>query len=113
MFNRRRPQEHVPNRGTRGVKRGARRQAGRGAGAFQSLPSGSGTSQTPPPPCLEFASFHAPYSTSFGFSGFLHPLLRAQSERANDMDGVKHYGFGHRVDKKTMRSHHPTGLSYN
>ncbi|KAI5656853.1 hypothetical protein M9H77_25646 [Catharanthus roseus] len=47
--------------------------------ASQSLPSGSGTSQMPPPPGLGFASFQSPYSTSFGFSGFMHPLLRAQS----------------------------------
>ncbi|KAI5672185.1 hypothetical protein M9H77_12549 [Catharanthus roseus] len=89
--------------------------------ASQSLPSGSGTSQTPPPPRLGLASFKAPHSTSFGFSGFHAPLpsgtagsstphqpiLQASSsdekERADDMDSVQHYGFGHRVSKKTTR----------
>ncbi|KAI5673570.1 hypothetical protein M9H77_13934 [Catharanthus roseus] len=41
--------------------------------ASQSLPSGFGTSQTPPLPGLGFASFQAPHSTSFGFSGFRAP----------------------------------------
>ncbi|KAI5680476.1 hypothetical protein M9H77_01703 [Catharanthus roseus] len=39
----------------------------------QSLPSGSGTSQTPPPPGLGFASFQTPHSTSFGFYEFRAP----------------------------------------
>ncbi|KAI5681445.1 hypothetical protein M9H77_02673 [Catharanthus roseus] len=46
--------------------------------ADQSLPSGSGTLQTPLPPGLGFASFQAPYSTSYGFTGFGHPLFWAQ-----------------------------------
>ncbi|KAI5667969.1 hypothetical protein M9H77_17822 [Catharanthus roseus] len=172
----RRPREHVPNRGTLGVKRGARRQLGRGAGggrppilpiphrhehvdsehvevergegsggglqtvdpfdssnldvpsfsldltpASQSLPSGSGTSQTSTPPGLEFASFQVLHSTSFSFSGFRapppsgtvgsstphQPISQASSfdeeERADDMDGVQHYEFGHHVGKKTTR----------
>ncbi|KAI5668284.1 hypothetical protein M9H77_18137 [Catharanthus roseus] len=92
-----------------GVKRGARRQPGRGAGASQSLPCGSGTSQMPPPPGLGFASFQAPHTTSFEFFGFraphpsgtagsstlYQPILQASSsdeeERVDDMDGVQHY----------------------
>ncbi|KAI5666613.1 hypothetical protein M9H77_16466 [Catharanthus roseus] len=174
--SRRHPLEHVPEQGAREVKRGARRQPGRGTGggrplvppfphrhehigpghvevergegfgggqptvdlfdspnldipsfslgltpAFQSLPSGSRTSQMPPLPCLGFASFQAPHSTSFGFFGFRappppgttgsstphQPISQASSsdeeERADDMDGVQHYGFGHRVGKKNMR----------
>ncbi|KAI5673098.1 hypothetical protein M9H77_13462 [Catharanthus roseus] len=124
------PREHIPDRGARGVKRGARRHPGRGAGggrspvppaperhkhvdpghveverdegsgsgqptvdpfdspnldmssfslgltpASQSLPSGSGTSQTPPPPSLGFSSFQPPHSTSYGFSRFRVPPL--------------------------------------
>ncbi|KAI5663620.1 hypothetical protein M9H77_22943 [Catharanthus roseus] len=181
--SRRRPREHVPEWGTRGVKRGVRRQPGRGAGggrppvlpfpqrhehvdpghvevergegsgggqstvdlfdslnldipsfslgltpASQSLPSGSGTLQTPPPLGLRFASFQAPHSTSFGFFGFRapppsgtagsstshKPISQASSfdeeERVDDIDGVQHYGFGHRIGKKTTRftpSHWP------
>ncbi|KAI5654763.1 hypothetical protein M9H77_31950 [Catharanthus roseus] len=89
--------------------------------ASQSLPIGSGTLQTPPPPGLGFASFQAPHSTSFGFSGFPAPLSPGtagsstshqpisqtsssdEEEWADDMDGVQHYGFGHRVGKKTTR----------
>ncbi|KAI5677799.1 hypothetical protein M9H77_08749 [Catharanthus roseus] len=119
-LSRHRPWEDVPNRGARGVKRGARRQPGRGVGSgrplvppfprrhelvdpghievergkgsrdgqttidpfdssnldtpsfslglapsSQSLPSGSGTLQTPPPTSLGFASLQAPCSTSY------------------------------------------------
>ncbi|KAI5672979.1 hypothetical protein M9H77_13343 [Catharanthus roseus] len=127
--SRRRLGEHVLDWGTRGVKRGARRQPGRGAGGgrptippfpgrhehvdpghvevergegsgggqpttdpfdspnlgipsfslglmppSQSLPSGSGTLQMPPPPGLGFAPFQSPHPTSFRFSGFrAHP----------------------------------------
>ncbi|KAI5659106.1 hypothetical protein M9H77_27899 [Catharanthus roseus] len=89
--------------------------------ASQSLRSGSGTLQTPLSPSLGFASFQAPYSTSYGFFGFrtppppstassstLHQPISQESlfdeeERADDMDGLQHYEFGHRVGKKTMR----------
>ncbi|KAI5678094.1 hypothetical protein M9H77_09044 [Catharanthus roseus] len=174
--SRRRPREYIPDRGTCGVKRGARKQLSRGAGggrppvppfphrhehvdlvhvevergegpgggqptvdwfdspnvdipsfslgltpASQSLHSGFGTPQMPPPPGLGFASFQAPNSTSFGFSGFRapsppgiagsstphQPISQASSsdeeDRADDMDGVQHYRFGHRVGKKTTR----------
>ncbi|KAI5661856.1 hypothetical protein M9H77_21179 [Catharanthus roseus] len=120
--SRHRPREHVLDRSVRGVKRGARKHPGRGAGggrppvppaperhehvnpghvevkrgegsgnrqltvdpfespnldmpsfslgltpASQSLPSGSGTLQTPLPLDLGFASFQAPHSTSYRF----------------------------------------------
>ncbi|KAI5649686.1 hypothetical protein M9H77_35691 [Catharanthus roseus] len=79
--------------------------------ASQSLHSGSGTSQMPPLSGLGFASFQAPHSTSYGFlagSSTSHqPISQASSpdeeERADDMDGVQHYGFGHRVVKKTVK----------
>ncbi|KAI5673390.1 hypothetical protein M9H77_13754 [Catharanthus roseus] len=66
-------------------------------------------------------SLPTPHSTSFGFSGFRappppgtsdsstpHRLISQASpsneeEREDDMDGVQHYGFGHRVGKKTTR----------
>ncbi|KAI5656478.1 hypothetical protein M9H77_25271 [Catharanthus roseus] len=147
----RRPREHVPERDARGVKRGARRHPGHGAGggrppvppfphrhehvdpghvevergegsgASQSLPSGSGTSQTPSPPGLGFASFQPQHSTSFWFFGFrappppstadsstLHqPISSASSfdeeKWVDDMNSVQHYGFEHRVGKKTTR----------
>ncbi|KAI5662072.1 hypothetical protein M9H77_21395 [Catharanthus roseus] len=86
--------------------------------ASQSLPSGSGTSQTTTPPGLGFASFQAPpHSTSYRLFGFRapppsgtagsstphQPISQASSsdeeEWADDMDGVQHYGFGHRVGK--------------
>ncbi|KAI5669566.1 hypothetical protein M9H77_19419 [Catharanthus roseus] len=83
--------------------------------ASQSLPSGSGTSLMPPAPDLGFASFQSPHSTSCGFSGFRappppgtagsttphQPISQASSsdeeEREDDIDGVQHLGFGHRV----------------
>ncbi|KAI5649248.1 hypothetical protein M9H77_35253 [Catharanthus roseus] len=73
------------------------------------------------PSRLGFASFQAPHSTSFGFFGFCappplgtvgsstphQPILQAslsdEEERADDIDSVQHYGFGHRVGKKTTR----------
>ncbi|KAI5649428.1 hypothetical protein M9H77_35433 [Catharanthus roseus] len=74
----RRPREHVPDRGARGVKRGARRQPGRGAG--------SGRPPVPPFPDrhervdaghdLPHFNHHIPHLSCF--SGFAHPLLRAQ-----------------------------------
>ncbi|KAI5647889.1 hypothetical protein M9H77_33894 [Catharanthus roseus] len=85
-----------------------------------SLPSGSGTSQMPPAPGLGFASFQSPHSTSYGFFEFKaspppgtagssmphQPILQASSsdeeEREDDMDGVQHLGFGHRIGKKTV-----------
>ncbi|KAI5674440.1 hypothetical protein M9H77_14804 [Catharanthus roseus] len=92
--SRRRLREHVPDRGARRVKKGARRHPGRGAGgrrlpvppapqrqehvdpgpavverASQTNPSGSGTSQIPPALGLGFASFQTPHS-AYGFSGF-------------------------------------------
>ncbi|KAI5678333.1 hypothetical protein M9H77_09283 [Catharanthus roseus] len=87
----------------------------------QSLPSGSGTMQMPPPPGLGFAPFQSPHSTPFGFSGFRapspsgtagsstphQPISQASSsdeeERMDDMDIVQHLGFGHLVGKKTTR----------
>ncbi|KAI5656678.1 hypothetical protein M9H77_25471 [Catharanthus roseus] len=73
------------------------------------------------PSQLGFASFQAPHSTSFGFFGFRappplgtvgsstphQPISQASSsdeeEQTDDMDGVQHYGFRHRVGKKTTR----------
>ncbi|KAI5683882.1 hypothetical protein M9H77_05110 [Catharanthus roseus] len=87
----------------------------------QSLSSGSGTLQIPPPPILGFAPFQSPHSTSFGFFEFHapppsgttglftphQPILQTSSsdeeERTDDMDVLQHYGFGHRVGKKTTR----------
>ncbi|KAI5658224.1 hypothetical protein M9H77_27017 [Catharanthus roseus] len=89
--------------------------------ASQSLPSGSGTSQMPPALGLGFASFQSPHSAPYGFSEFRvppppstavsstphQPISQASSsdeeEREDDMDGVQHLGFGHRVGKKTVR----------
>ncbi|KAI5682869.1 hypothetical protein M9H77_04097 [Catharanthus roseus] len=87
----------------------------------QSLPSGSKILQMPPPPVLRFAPFQSPQSTSFGVSRFRappppgtagsstphQPISQASSsdeeERMDDIDIVQHYGFGHRVGKKTTR----------
>ncbi|KAI5648331.1 hypothetical protein M9H77_34336 [Catharanthus roseus] len=93
--SRRRPQEHVLDRGAHGVKRGARRQPGRGAGGVrplvpsfpgthghadsrhvewrESLLGGSRTLRVPPPPGLGFAPFQSPAGTSLGFSSFRAP----------------------------------------
>lgn len=85
--------------------------------AFRSFLSGSGTSQTPLPPGLGFASYQAPHTTSFGFFEFCappppsttgsstpnQPISQASSsdkeKQAKDMDSVQHYGFRHRVGK--------------
>ncbi|KAI5683821.1 hypothetical protein M9H77_05049 [Catharanthus roseus] len=87
----------------------------------QSLPGGSGTLCTPPPPGLGFAPFQSLAGTSLGFSSFrappppstaglsaLHqPISQASSsdeeERTDDTDDVQHLGFRHRVGKKTTR----------
>ncbi|KAI5670613.1 hypothetical protein M9H77_10977 [Catharanthus roseus] len=100
------------------------RGEGSGSGqptASQPLPSGSGTSQMPPAPSLGFASFQSPHSTAYGFSGFraplppgtagsstpYQPISQASSsdeeKREEDIDGVQHLAFGHRVGKKTVR----------
>ncbi|KAI5681157.1 hypothetical protein M9H77_02384 [Catharanthus roseus] len=117
----RRPQEHVSDRGACGVKRGARRQPGRGAGGGR-LPvppfphryehvdpvhvevergEGFGGGQptvdpscTPPPGTAGSSTPHQPLSQASSSD---------EEERADDMDGVQHYGFGHCVGKKTTR----------
>ncbi|KAI5662004.1 hypothetical protein M9H77_21327 [Catharanthus roseus] len=131
---RRRPRDHMSDRGARGVKRGACRQpsheAGGGCPPVPPVPQRHEhvdpghvevERDAPPPPDLGFASFQTPHSTSFGFFGFRappplgtagsstphQPISLASSsdeeEQADDMDGVQHYGFGHRVGKKTTR----------
>ncbi|KAI5649066.1 hypothetical protein M9H77_35071 [Catharanthus roseus] len=98
--------------------------------ASQSLPSGSGTSQLPSAPDLGFASFQSPHSTSYGFSGFRAPLPPGTSgsstphqpisqvsssieeEREEGMDGVQHFGFGHRVGKNTVRMNNDEEIRY-
>ncbi|KAI5654418.1 hypothetical protein M9H77_31605 [Catharanthus roseus] len=92
QLSRRHPQEHVPDRGARGVKRGARRQPGRRAGGGRppvppfpgrhrhadprhvEMERGeSGTLRAPSPPGLGFAPFQSPGGTSLGFSSFRAP----------------------------------------
>ncbi|KAI5648698.1 hypothetical protein M9H77_34703 [Catharanthus roseus] len=88
----------IGDRGARGVKRGARRHLGRGAGAGrppippapqrqehvdpgpavierdpQSLPIGFGTSQMPPVPNSGFVAFQSPHPSAYGFPGFRAP----------------------------------------
>ncbi|KAI5683034.1 hypothetical protein M9H77_04262 [Catharanthus roseus] len=127
----RRRREHVPDRGSRRVKRGARRHPGHGVGG--------GRPRVPPAPerhkyvdpghvvvergegSGRFASFQSPHSISYGFFGFQalpppstagsstphQPISQASSfdeeDRENDMDVVQYFGFGHRVGKKTVR----------
>ncbi|KAI5676137.1 hypothetical protein M9H77_07087 [Catharanthus roseus] len=143
--SRRHPREHVPDRGAR---RQPGRGAGGGRPPVPPFPhrhehvdprhvevergEGSGGGQPNVDPfdslyldissfSLGFASFQAPHSTPFEFSGFRapprpgtansstshQPVSQASSsdeeERADDMDGVQNYGFGHLVGKKTMR----------
>ncbi|KAI5683651.1 hypothetical protein M9H77_04879 [Catharanthus roseus] len=64
--------------------------------ASQSLPSGSGTSfRAPPPPGIAGSSIlHQPIS---------HASSSDEEERTDDIDDVQHYGFEHRVGKKTTR----------
>ncbi|KAI5655531.1 hypothetical protein M9H77_32718 [Catharanthus roseus] len=125
------PREHVADRSARGVKSGARRRPGRragggcppvapapkrhdhvevergeesGSGQPPSLPSGSGTSQTPLLPGLGFASFQAPHSTSYGFFGFWAPPPPGTADSSTPHQPIsQHYGFRHRVGKKTTR----------
>ncbi|KAI5667076.1 hypothetical protein M9H77_16929 [Catharanthus roseus] len=98
--------------------------------ASQTLPSGSGTSQTPPLPGLGFTSFQASHSTSFRFFGFRappppgtagsstphQPISQASSsdeeERADDIDSIQHYRFGHRVGKKTTSINNDEEMHY-
>ncbi|KAI5657604.1 hypothetical protein M9H77_26397 [Catharanthus roseus] len=99
-LSRRHPREHVPDRGARGVKRGARRHPGRGVRG--------GRPPVPPAPerheHVDLAMFRAPPPPGTASSSTPHqPISQASSsdeeERADDMVGVQHYGFGHRVGK--------------
>ncbi|KAI5668350.1 hypothetical protein M9H77_18203 [Catharanthus roseus] len=97
--SRRRPREHVADQGARGVKRSARRQPGRGAGGGRpTVPSFLHRHEHVDPG-------HVEVERGEGFGGGQPtPISPASSsdkeERADDMDGVQHYGFGHRVVKK-------------
>ncbi|KAI5647917.1 hypothetical protein M9H77_33922 [Catharanthus roseus] len=129
QLSRRRPREHVLDRGARGVKRGSRRQPGRGAGSGRSpVPHFPGHVEmervilhAPPPPSLGFAQFQSPAGKSLGISSFCappppgtagsstphQPISQASSsddeERADDTDDVQRLGFGYRVGKKITR----------
>ncbi|KAI5681801.1 hypothetical protein M9H77_03029 [Catharanthus roseus] len=107
QLSRHRPRKHVPDRGAHGVKRGARRHPGHGAGG----------GHPPVPPAPErhehvnpghaFRVLAPPPPGTFGSSTLYQPISQAslseEEEQEEYMDGVQHFGFGHRVGKKTMR----------
>ncbi|KAI5680724.1 hypothetical protein M9H77_01951 [Catharanthus roseus] len=80
---RRRPQEHVPDQGARRVKRSARRHPGRGA-----------RGGCPPVPLAPERHEHVNPG---------HASFSDEEDREDDMDDVQHFGFGHRVGKKTVQ----------
>ncbi|KAI5666536.1 hypothetical protein M9H77_16389 [Catharanthus roseus] len=98
--SRRRPREHVPDRGARGVKRSVRRHLGRGASAPQSL---------------GFAEFQSPHSSAYGFSGVRAPPPPgttgsstphqpiSQASSSDEEEGQDALSRGHRVGKKIVR----------
>ncbi|KAI5671600.1 hypothetical protein M9H77_11964 [Catharanthus roseus] len=115
-----RPQEHVPDRGARGVKRGARRHLGCGAGGGRPpVPPAPERHEHVDPGHVEverdasparFRIFWVSGTPSSGDSQFIYTAsayMQASSsdeeERADDMDGLQRYGFGHLVGKKTTR----------
>ncbi|KAI5672953.1 hypothetical protein M9H77_13317 [Catharanthus roseus] len=67
--SRRRPREHVSDRGARGIKRGARRHPGRGVGV--------GRPPVPPAPqgrnISGFTAFQSPHPSAYGFGRFRAP----------------------------------------
>ncbi|KAI5661598.1 hypothetical protein M9H77_20921 [Catharanthus roseus] len=105
----RRPREHVPDRGARGVKRGAHRQPGRGVGGGRPLAAFSRQTRTCRPwACKGGEGFRAPPPPSIAGSSTPHqPISQTSSsdeeERTDDMDVVQHYGFRDRIGKKTTR----------
>ncbi|KAI5653773.1 hypothetical protein M9H77_30960 [Catharanthus roseus] len=116
-----RPWEHVPDRGARGVKRGARRHPGVEQEVDALFTSCSRKTQTcRPRPCSGLDGFlitshwirDVPVASRARFRICLvsittFNILRASSsdeeEREEDIDGVHHFGFGHRVGKKTVQ----------
>ncbi|KAI5672819.1 hypothetical protein M9H77_13183 [Catharanthus roseus] len=92
----RRAQEHVPDRGAHGVNRGARRHPERGAGG--------GRPPIPPERHEHVDPNHVDVEKGKGSgSGQPHASSSDEEERADDMDGLQRYEFGHRVGKKTTR----------
>ncbi|KAI5658061.1 hypothetical protein M9H77_26854 [Catharanthus roseus] len=71
----------------------------------QSLPSGFGTLQMPPPPGLRFRAPPPPgiAGSSTPHQPVLQPCSSDEEERTDNTDDVQHLGFGHRVGNKTMR----------
>ncbi|KAI5664848.1 hypothetical protein M9H77_24171 [Catharanthus roseus] len=117
------PREHVPDRGARGVKRGAWRHPGQEAGAgrppvppapqrqehvdpFDSphldMPSYSLALQSPHPSAYGFAGFRAPPPP--GKAGSLRPQQPiSQASSSDEEQGQDALGRGHHVGKKTVR----------
>ncbi|KAI5664931.1 hypothetical protein M9H77_24254 [Catharanthus roseus] len=95
QLSRRRPQEHVPDWGARGVKRDARRQPGRGAGGgalLYRLFQADANMSTPG----MFSEFRAPPPPGTASSSTPHQQISQASssneeERTDDMDVVQHY----------------------
>ncbi|KAI5659118.1 hypothetical protein M9H77_27911 [Catharanthus roseus] len=90
---RRGPREHVPDRGARGVKRGARRHPDCGAGA--------GRTPVPPAPQMQEHVDPSPAVVEKG-EGSGSGQQYDEEEGQTDMDRNQALGFGHRVRKKTV-----------
>ncbi|KAI5664808.1 hypothetical protein M9H77_24131 [Catharanthus roseus] len=122
--SRRRPREHIPDRGAHGVKRDMQSYS---LGLIldpQSLPSGFGTSQMPPAPSSGFTAFQSPHPSAYGFGRFRAPSPPgtagastphqpiSQASSFDEEEGQDALGCGHRVGKKTVRFTPSDWLTY-
>ncbi|KAI5672193.1 hypothetical protein M9H77_12557 [Catharanthus roseus] len=107
MPSHRHPWEHVPDRGARGVKRGARRQPGRRVGdGHPHVPPFSSRPGHVDPKHVEIEKGEGSGQVEIGEgSGGGHPPASSSDneEQVDDTDDVQRLGFGHRVGKKTTR----------
>ncbi|KAI5668622.1 hypothetical protein M9H77_18475 [Catharanthus roseus] len=106
--SRRRPREHVPDRGARGVKRGAQRHPGRGAGAGRPPvpPAPQRQEHVDPHPVVVkraygFRRFSAPPPPGIAGASTPHQPI-SQASSFDEEQGQDALDCGHRVGKKIV-----------
>ncbi|KAI5669424.1 hypothetical protein M9H77_19277 [Catharanthus roseus] len=114
--SRRRPREHVTDRGARGVKRGARRHPGREQvldallylllhkGRNMSTPTQQWLRGMPTAPSSGFTAFQSPHPSAYGFGRFRAPPPPGTAGRILSAAGIV-------LGRKSSDSRHSTGLS--